>query len=122
MSRSAQFCGEGAQCNVGTFGRMLIGQDNAGMRGASDDPPRSPATRWPGFEARLVSPFKPLPIALYAQEIGEDNSSTGIPERYLGLFGAETWLLQGERGMLRLRVEYANTNCKFSSPRGPGEL
>jgi hypothetical protein len=117
MSRSAQFCGEGRECNFGTFGRMLIGQDNRGMRGASEDPDKEPGNQMAGFEVRLVSPFKPLPIALYAQEIGEDNSSTAIPERYLGLFGSEMWFMLSTGSVLRAHVEYANTKAKWYQAR-----
>jgi hypothetical protein len=115
MSRSAQFCGKGRECSVGTFGRMLIGQDNRGRRGASGDPDKEPGNQMAGFEIRLVSPFKPLPIALYAQEIGEDNSSSAIPERYLGLFGGEMWFMLGTGSVLRTHVEYANTKVKWYS-------
>jgi hypothetical protein len=113
MSRSAQFCGEDRECNVGTFGRMLIGQDNRGIRGASSDPAKEPGNQMAGFDVRLVSPFKPLPVAIYGQEIGEDNSSTGIPERYLGLFGAELWFMLDSGSVMRGHVEYANTKAKW---------
>lgn len=89
LSRTAQFCGRGRVCGLKTFGRMLIGQDNAGRRGLND-PNAEPGNQMAGFDVRVVSPFKRVPLALYAQEIGEDNSSTGIPERYLGMFGAES--------------------------------
>ncbi len=115
LSRSAQFCGDDRQCNVGTFGRMLIGQDNRGIRGASDDPAKEPGNQMAGFEVRVISPFKPLPVALYAQEIGEDNSSSAIPERYLGLFGGEMWFMLGTGSVLRTHVEYANTKVKWYS-------
>lgn len=113
MSRSAQFCGKGRDCGLGTFGRMLIGKDNPGYRGASSDPTKQPGNQMAGFEARIVSPFKPLPIALYAQEIGEDNSSSGIPERYLGLFGGEMWFMLDTGSILRAHIEYANTKVKW---------
>jgi hypothetical protein len=112
MSRSAQFCGEGRQCNLETLGRVLIGQDNAGIRGL-DNPLDEPGNQMAGFDVRVVSPFKALPIALYGQEIGEDNSSTGIPERYLGLFGGELWFMLGTGSVLRTHVEYANTKVKW---------
>lgn len=115
MSRTAQFCGKGRVCDLQTFGRMLIGQDNAGRRGLND-PSKEPGNQMAGFDVRIVSPFKKLPLALYAQEIGEDNSSTGIPERYLGLFGAESWFLLESGTTLRARVEYANNSCKWYSP------
>jgi hypothetical protein len=112
MSRSAQFCGKGRRCDLATFGRVLIGQDNAGIRGL-DDPLDEPGNQMAGFDVRVVSPFKPLPIAVYGQEIGEDNSSTGIPERYLALFGAEMWFMLGTGSVLRGHVEYANTKTKW---------
>lgn len=114
MSRSAQFCGEGRRCDLKTFGRVLIGRDNPGWRGL-DDPEAEPGNQMAGFDVRVVSPFKALPIAVYGQEIGEDNSSTGIPERYLALFGGETWFLLGTGSVLRAHVEYANTKVKWYS-------
>jgi hypothetical protein len=113
LSRSAQFCGKGRRCDLKTFGRMLIGDDNRGMRGLPDDPDAEPGNQMAGFDVRIVSPFKSLPVALYGQEIGEDNSSTGIPERYLGLFGGETWLLLDSGSVLRGHIEYANTKVKW---------
>jgi hypothetical protein len=115
MSRTAQFCGKGRVCNIQTFGRMLIGQDNAGRRGLND-PAKEPGNQMAGFDVRIVSPFKRVPLALYAQEIGEDNSSTGIPERYLGLFGAESWFLLQSGSTVRARIEYANNSCKWYNP------
>ncbi|MEJ0100721.1 MAG: capsule assembly Wzi family protein [Pseudomonadota bacterium] len=117
MSRSAQFCGKGRECDVGTFGRMLIGQDNRGLRGASSNAAKEPGNQMAGFEVRLVSPFKPVPIAVYAQEIGEDSSSSGIPERYLGLFGGEMWFMLTDGSTLRGHVEYANTKAKWYQSR-----
>jgi hypothetical protein len=120
LSRSAQFCGQNAaktrpNCDLSTFGRVLIGQDNAGIRGLN--PADEPGNQMAGFDARLVSPFKALPVALYAQMIGEDNSSSGIPERYLGLFGAETWVLRESGATWRGRLEYASTSCKWDRPK-----
>jgi Capsule assembly protein Wzi len=115
MSRTAQFCGKGRPCSLKTFGRMLIGQDNAGIRGLNN-PADEPGNQMAGFDVRIVSPFKLLPLALYAQEIGEDNSSTGIPERYLGLFGAESWFMLDSGSVLRAHIEYANTSCKWYNP------
>lgn len=112
LSRSAQFCGKGRQCNLGTLGRVLIGQDNVHRRGLND-PDEEPGNQMAGFDVRIVSPFRALPVAFYAQEIGEDNSSSGIPERYLGLFGGETWFLLDSGSVFRAHVEYANTKVKW---------
>jgi hypothetical protein len=112
MSRTAQFCGRGRRCDLETFGRVLIGQDNAGRRGL-DDPLDEPGNQMAGFDVRVVSPFKALPVAIYGQEIGEDNSSTGIPERYMAIFGGEIWFMLGTGSVLRTHVEYANTKVKW---------
>jgi hypothetical protein len=112
LSRTAQFCGKGRSCDLETFGRVLIGRDNPGWRGL-DDPDKEPGNQMAGFDVRIVSPFKPLPVAIYGQEIGEDNSSTGIPERYLALFGTETWFMLRSGSLLRAHVEYANTKVKW---------
>jgi hypothetical protein len=115
MSRTAQFCGKDRVCGLKTFGRMLIGQDNSGRRGLNN-PAAEPGNQMAGFDVRIASPFRGLPLAVYAQEIGEDNSSSGIPERYLGLFGAESWFHLASGSTLRARVEYANTSCKWYNP------
>lgn len=112
LSRTAQFCGDGRQCNLGTLGRVLIGRDNIGRRGLAT-PEKEPGNQMAGFDVRVVSPFKPVPIALYAQEIGEDNSSTGIPERYLAILGSEMWFMLDTGSVLRTHVEYANTKVKW---------
>lgn len=113
MSRTAQFCGKGRRCDLKTVWRMLIGDDNRGLRGLPDDPEAEPGNQMAGFDVRIVSPFKQLPVAIYGQEIGEDNSSTGIPERYLGLFGAESWFMLRTGSVLRSHIEYANTKVKW---------
>lgn len=115
MSRTAQFCGKDRVCGLKTLGRVLIGQDNSGRRGLNN-PAAEPGNQMAGFDVRIVSPFKRLPLAVYAQEIGEDNSSTGIPERYLGLFGAESWFHLRSGATLRTRVEYSNNSCKWYNP------
>jgi hypothetical protein len=112
MSRTAQFCGEGRDCDLATFGRVLIGRDNIGYRGL-DDPAKEPGNQMAGFDMRLVSPFKSVPVALYAQQIGEDNSDSGIPERYMAIFGGETWFMLGTGSVLRAHAEYANTKVKW---------
>lgn len=112
MSRSAQFCGQGRRCNLGTLGRVLIGQDNVGRRGL-DDPLDEPGNQMAGFDVRIVSPFNALPLAIYAQEIGEDNSSSGIPERYMAILGAEMWFMLDTGSVLRSHIEYANTKVKW---------
>jgi hypothetical protein len=109
VSRSAQWCGTGRRCDLQTFGKLLVGRDNPD---ASLDPQDQPGNQLAGYDARLSSPWPGLRVALYGQVIGEDEAG-GLPSRFLGLFGAETW---GETrwGSHRLHLEYSDTSCNFS--------
>ena len=109
LSRSAQFCGRNRECNIGTFSRMLIGQDNLGLRGLSTNPAKEPGNQMSGYDLRLVSPWKALPAALYAQAIGEDNSNLSLPLRFLVQVGAQTWWALADGSVLRAYIEHADT-------------
>jgi hypothetical protein len=65
-----------------------------------------------GYDMRLRSPWKPLPLVFYTQWIGEDEAG-GLPSKFLGQFGLETWGSAGMGGW-RARFEYADTACNFS--------
>jgi hypothetical protein len=111
-SRSAQWCGEGRPCGLSTFGDLLVGNDN-------DQPlAEQPGNQLAGFDVRWSWPGGRVPIALYAQAIGEDEAGF-MPSKYLGLFGAEGW---GEWGAYswRVHVEYADTACDF--PKSPPDF
>ena len=111
-SRSAQWCGEGRPCDLSTFGDLLLGNDND--QSLEDQPGNQLA----GFDVRWSWPGGRVPLALYAQAIGEDEAGF-MPSKYLGLFGAEGW---GEWGSLswRAHAEYADTACDF--PTSPPEF
>ena len=113
LSRTAQFCGEDRPCDAETFFNVLMGKDNADIR---VDPEAEPGNQMAGFDARLVSPFKPLPIALYAELIGEDGGDDRIPQKYLAEFGVEGWWMTEAGNTWRARAEYANTSCIWSQP------
>ena len=68
-----------------------------------------------GYEARLVSPFKPLPLALYAQLIGEDATHR-VPQLFLAMYGVEGWTQFESGSSLRMQVEYADTRCTQTTP------
>jgi hypothetical protein len=104
-SRTAQWCGEGRPCGFDTFKDLLFGNDN-------DQPlAEQPGNQLAGFDVRWTWPGGHVPLALYAQAIGEDEAGS-LPSKYLGLFGAETWgAVQGWDW--RARVEYADTACDF---------
>jgi len=105
LSRSAQWCGTGRPCDLGTFWDLLIGNDN-------DQPlAQQPGNQMAGVDFRWSLPW--VPLALYAQAIGEDEANY-MPSKYLGLFGAEAWGGIGDRSW-RAHVEYADTACGFDS-------
>ena len=114
LSRSAQFCGQGRPCGFSTFGRVILGRDNVGIRVSAED---EPGNQMAGADFRVVSPVRRLPFAFYGQLIGEDSSSSGIPERYLGLFGLEGWWLLQSGTAMRATVEYSMTSCKWYDPQ-----
>jgi len=111
-SRSAQWCGEGRPCDLGTFGDLLTGNDND--QALADQPGNQLA----GFDARWSWPAGRVPLALYAQAIGEDEAGF-MPSKYLGLFGIEVWGQLGSHSW-RTHVEYADTACDF--PTSPPEF
>lgn len=106
-SRTAQWCGDGRPCDGGTFWDLITGNDN------DQDLAEQPGNQLAGFDVRWSWPGGRVPLALYAQAIGEDEAGF-MPSKYLGLFGAETW---GEwrGGTWRAHVEYADTACDFPS-------
>ncbi len=111
-SRSAQWCGEGRPCDLGTFGDLLLGNDNDQ---ALED---QPGNQLAGFDVRWSWPGGRVPLALYAQAIGEDEAGF-LPSKYLGLFGVEAWGQWGSHSW-RAHVEYADTACDF--PTSPPEF
>jgi len=109
LTRSAQFCGRGRECNLGTVGDLLIGRDN---RDASLTENREPGNQMAGYDVRIRSPWKKLPVAAYAQFIGEDEAN-GLPSKFLGLVGGELWGAN-RFGSWRLRGEFADSACTFT--------
>jgi hypothetical protein len=104
-SRTAQWCGDGRPCGLDTFWDLLVGNDN------DQDLSEQPGNQLAGFDVRWSWPGARVPLAFYAQGIGEDEAGF-MPSKYLGLFGAELWGdLAG--GSWRAHVEYADTACDF---------
>jgi hypothetical protein len=115
FSRTAQFCGEELECNLNVFGNLLAGNDNVGIDAT---PENEPGNQMAGFDIRWNSPIGNLPYALYAQYIGEDESSY-LPAKYLGQIGFELWKPLANGGLVQGYAEYANTTCSGLSSRGP---
>jgi hypothetical protein len=104
LTRTAQWCGGDRRCGWSTFTDMLLGHDNGGVD--------QPGNQMAGYDVRLRSPWKKLPLVFYSQWIGEDEAG-GLPSKFLGQFGIESWLSTGLGG-LRVRAEYSDTACEFS--------
>jgi hypothetical protein len=110
LTRTAQFCGGDRPCDWDTFKDVLFGRDNY-VEG--DDPLEEPGNQMAGYDMRLRSPWKALPVAFYTQWIGEDEAG-GLPSKFIGQFGLEFWGAS-PLGGYRLRAEYADTVCGFNS-------
>jgi hypothetical protein len=110
LTRTAQWCGGDRRCDWGTFADMVLGNDNQVAGGtASGD---QPGNQMAGYDMRLRSPWKAVPLAFYTQWIGEDEAG-GLPSKFIGQFGLETWGALGSSGW-RLRAEYTDTACVFT--------
>lgn len=109
LTRTAQWCGGERDCGWQTFRDMLIGRDNQVVDGSVDT---QPGNQMAGYDLRLRSPWKRLPLAFYGQLIGEDEAG-GLPAKFLGLGGVEFWT-GTSLGALRMHLEYADTTCSFS--------
>lgn len=109
LTRTAQWCGEGRVCGWRTFRDLLIGRDN---RGASLSAEEEPGNQMAGYDMRLRSPWRRLPLAVYTQWIGEDEAG-GLPSKFLGQAGVETWG-NSRLGAWRLRAEFSDTTCTFT--------
>lgn len=109
LTRTAQFCGEGRTCDLGTFRDLLLGKDNRSDDLTVDD---EPGNQMAGYDVRVRSPWRALPLVVFTQWIGEDEAG-GMPSKFIGLFGAEVWG-NSRLGSWRLRAEYTDTACVFT--------
>ena len=115
FSRTAQFCGKQLVCDLNSFGNMLAGNDNVGIDATREN---EPGNQMAGFDVRWNSPIGTLPYALYAQLIGEDESSY-LPVKFLNQYGVEVWKPFASGGVLQSFAEYSSTTCSANSSSGP---
>ncbi len=106
LSRSAQWCGDSRPCGFDTFSDLLLGKDN------DDAPELQPGNQLAGYDVRLSSPWRSVPLVFYGQLIGEDEAG-GLPSKFLGLAGLEFAGALGT-GSYRATLEHADTSCSFS--------
>ncbi len=111
LSRAAQWCGEGRDCDLSTFLRLLNGSDN---RGANVDPEDEPGNQLGGIDVRWTLP-RQIPVALYMQWIAEDTRKTHAQLRlWMQQAGIEYW---GNIGDLthRTHFEFVDTNTHLGA-------
>ncbi len=109
LTRTAQWCGGDRPCDWDTFKNMVLGNDNTDP---GDDSTDEPGNQMAGYDLRMRSPWKRLPVAFYTQWIGEDEAG-GFPSKFIALFGLEFWG-SSALGGYRLHAEYADTACMFN--------
>ena len=109
LLRTAQWCGEGRQCDLDAFAKVLAGDSNLDTGDTNDV-----ANQLAGFDARWSRGTGRFPIAVYGQLIGEDEAG-GFPSRFMGQFGVETWG-SFDNGAVRWRAygEFADATCQFN--------
>jgi hypothetical protein len=110
LTRTAQWCGGDRPCDWDTFIDMALGNDNQSANGAATE--NQPGNQMAGYDMRLRSPWRSLPLAFYTQWIGEDEAG-GLPSKFIAQFGLEAWGTLSSTGW-RLRAEYTDTACNFS--------
>jgi Capsule assembly protein Wzi len=110
VSRTAQFCGDGRECNGKILANLLLGLENRGVNVAEDE---EPGNQLGGFDARWALPFDRVPTALYLQWIGEDSRQGG-PQigSWLREIGVEfSGGIFSDRWRHRSYLELADTMC-----------
>ena len=108
LSRTAIWGGDASPRTWQGFGEILIGDSNRREQDVK-------ANQLAGFDFRLAFADQRQPWAIYAQAIGDDESD-GIPTKYIGMAGIETWGLTGIGSNYRLFVEASNTTWRFHQP------
>jgi hypothetical protein len=107
ISRTAQMCGEGRPCDLETFWNMLIGNDNVVDDGIG--PPEDPSNQLAGIDFRWSNTWFGVPMAIYAQGIGEDEADR-LPTSFIVQGGVEltTWV-KASGTSFRWFAEFAGT-------------
>jgi hypothetical protein len=113
LARTAQWCGQGRPCSAGTVKDLVLGNDNVGDSGITEE--NEPGNQLAAIDFRWQSPFTAGPWAIYGQATAEDEAG-GFPSRYFGQVGGETWGTLDTRlfsGQWRAHLEYTNTTVDF---------
>ena len=111
LSRTAQWCGDGRECNLKTFLRLLNGNDN---QGANVNPEDEPGNQLAGIDIRWILP-REIPLALYMQWTAEDTRRTGAQlHQWLEQVGVEYWGTFGDASH-RTHFEVADSLARLGA-------
>ncbi len=111
FSRTAMWGGEGRPDDMGTFWNLLLGRDNRGDAGISEDTSNEPGNQLAGVDLRWGYHFAGVTGSVYGQLIGEDEAG-GMPSRHIGMAGVEIQTNWRET-QVRLSFETQNTTVYF---------
>jgi hypothetical protein len=129
LERTTQWCGHFANpndpqvaglqplarnCNLTMLRNVLAGNDTTQYSSLGEKPGHAEA----GYEARLNSPFRAVPLAVYAQFIGNDEIH-GLPARLMKQQGIESWFNFANGDTLKGFLEYSDSTCG-AERSGPG--
>ena len=124
LERTTQWCGKYANvateaasprdCNLTMLRNVLIGNDTTQYASASEKPGHAEA----GYEARLNSPWRQVPLALYLQFIGNDEIHH-LPARLMKQQGVESWFNFANGDTVKGFLEYSDSTCG-AERSGPG--
>jgi hypothetical protein len=109
LSRAAQWCGQGRPCDFDVFTDLVLGRDNVGDDGITEE--NEPGNQLAAVDFRWRSPFMTQPWAIYGQGVAEDEAG-GLPSRWFGQLGLEAWGAAG-LGSWRGFVEFTNSLLYF---------
>jgi hypothetical protein len=128
LSRTAEFCGQGHSCGLGTFWDMLIAKSNRAINATVDNNPSQAALVMQKQSAQVMATdvrwhIDQTPLAIYWQQLGEVFDDRNLrPRQTLQLFGAEIASWGVAEGRFRTFLEFSDTTCgdiSFSSTDKP---
>ena len=113
LSRTAQWGGEGRPNDIGTFVKLLLGQDNLDDFDADESHDRSeePGNQLAGIDWRWGYILGSANGSIYGQFIGEDEAG-GMPSRSIGMAGIEYNTLFADI-QTRINLEAQNSTVYF---------
>lgn len=114
ISRTAEFCGQGRPCGLGTFLDMLVARSNRTVN-AIGTPTQQQILQKKSAQ-RIATDLRwhidGSPISVYWQQYGEVfDSGNYRPRQTLQLFGAEFASWGVAEGRFRAFLEFADTTC-----------